>query len=51
MDRNGVNKIKCSSSHETCVRWCLNILSAVKGFDAFHNFIYTLVIHSVSDYL
>ena len=31
MDRKGVNKIKCSSSHETCVRWCLNILRAVKG--------------------
>ena len=25
----GVNKIKCSSSHEICVRWCLNILRAV----------------------
>ena len=31
MDRKGVNKIKCSSSHETCVRWYLNILRAVKG--------------------
>ena len=31
MDRKGVNKIKCSSSHETCLRWCLNILRAVKG--------------------
>ena len=31
MDRKGVNKIKCSSSHETCVRWCLNRLRAVKG--------------------
>ena len=30
MDRKGANKIKCSSSHETCVRWYLNILSAVK---------------------